>query len=260
MKKVLFILLLFIVSCNSKKENIVKIGYIGEFDIDIWQYVSNEMKEQNIILELIPFADYAVINNALNSRHIDLNHFQNYDYFVNETNKNDYYLSIIDKTFTASMNMYSENLTNLSQLHLHSKIAVPKDEVNLSRALKILESIGIIKLMKKNDINYHFTTNDIIENYLQLDFEAIDADNIYSVIHSVDGAFINFNLSFDVKDANILYYDDPSKYDSDMYINLIAARLEDENNIVYKAIADSYKKRIKEVVEAGKLKGIIINY
>ncbi|MBW5410682.1 hypothetical protein E6A50_09920, partial [Brachyspira hampsonii] len=121
-------------------------------------------------------------------------------------------------------------------------------------------SIGIIKLMKKNNINYHFTTNDIIENYLQLEFEAIDANNIYYVISSVDGAFINFNLSFDVKDANILYYDDPSKYDSDMYINLIAARLEDENNSVYKTIADSYKKRIKELVESGKLQGIIINY
>ncbi|OEJ15819.1 hypothetical protein BFL38_10180 [Brachyspira hampsonii] len=260
MKKVLFILLLFIVSCNSKKENIVKIGYIGEFDIDIWEYVSNEMKEQNIILELIQFSDYSVINKALNGRHIDLNHFQNYDYFVNETNKNDYYLSIIDKTFIASMNMYSENLTNLSQLHLHSKIAVPKDEVNLSRALKILESIGIIKLMRKNNINYHFTTNDIVENYLQLDFEAIDANNVYSVISSVDVAFINFNLSFDVEDANILYYDDPSKYNSDMYINLMAARLEDENNSVYKTIADSYKKRIKELVESGKLQGIIINY
>ncbi|ELV05839.1 MetQ/NlpA family ABC transporter substrate-binding protein [Brachyspira hampsonii] len=260
MKKVLFMLLLFVVSCNSKKENIVKIGYIGEFDIDIWEYVSNEMEEQNIILELIQFADYSVINKALNSGNIDLNHFQNYDYFVNETNKNDYYLTIIDKTFTASMNMYSKNLTNLSQLQMHSKIAVANDEVNFSRALKILESIGIIKLMKKNNINYHFTTNDIIENYLQLEFEAIDANNIYYVISSVDGAFINFNLSFDVKDANILYYDDPSKYDSDMYINLIAARLEDENNSVYKTIADSYKKRIKELVESGKLQGIIINY
>ncbi|MBW5409547.1 hypothetical protein E6A50_04075, partial [Brachyspira hampsonii] len=147
MKKVLFMLLLFVVSCNSKKENIVKIGYIGEFDIDIWEYVSNEMKEQNIILELIQFADYSVINKALNSGNIDLNHFQNYDYFVNETNKNDYYLTIIDKTFTASMNMYSKNLTNLSQLQMHSKIAVANDEVNFSRALKILESIGIIKLM-----------------------------------------------------------------------------------------------------------------
>ena len=50
------------------------------------------------------------------------------------------------------------------------------------------------------------------------------------------------------------------KYDSDMYINLIVARLEDEDNSVYKKIAESYKKRIKEVVESGKLKGIIINY
>ena len=263
MKKLLFILislLLFIGSCQSEKEEIVKIGYIGELDLSIWEYVSNEMKEKNIILELIQFSDYSIINKALNSRHIDLNHFQNYAYFVNATNKNDYYLSIIDKTFIASMNMYSKNLTNISQLQLHSKIAVPKDDVNLSRSLKILEYIGFLKLDKKDNINYNFTTNDIRENYLQLEFVAVEANNVYSVISSVDAAFVNLNLNFDFKDENIIYYDDPSKYNSDMYINLIAARLEDEDNSIYKIIANSYKKRIKEVVEAGKLKGIIINY
>lgn len=263
MKKLLFILislLLFIGSCQSEKEEIVKIGYIGELDLSIWEYVSNEMKEKNIILELIQFSDYSIINKALNSGYIDLNHFQNYAYFVNATNKNDYYLSIIDKTFIASMNMYSKNLTNISQLQLHSKIAVPKDDVNLSRSLKILEYIGFLKLDKKDNINYNFTTNDIRENYLQLEFVAVEANNVYSVISSVDAAFVNLNLNFDFKDENIIYYDDPSKYNSDMYINLIAARLEDEDNSIYKIIANSYKKRIKEVVEAGKLKGIIINY
>ena len=239
MKKLLFILislLLFIGSCQSEKEKIVKIGYIGELDLSIWEYVSNEMKEKNIILELIQFSDYSIINKALNSRHIDLNHFQNYAYFVNATNKNDYYLSIIDKTFIASMNMYSKNLTNISQLQLHSKIAVPKDDVNLSRSLKILEYIGFLKLDKKDNINYNFTTNDIRENYLQLEFVAVEANNVYSVISSVDAAFVNLNLNFDFKDENIIYYDDPSKYNSDMYINLIAARLEDEDNSIYKII------------------------
>lgn len=262
MKKVINLLLIIfiVVSCNSKKYELVKIGYIGEFDMSIWEYVSNEMKEKNIILELIKFSDYSVINKALNSGNIDLNHFQNYAYFVNATNKNDYYLSIIDKTFIASMNMYSENLTNLSQLKLHSKIAVPKDEVNLSRSLKILESIGLLKLIKKDNLNYNFTTNDVIENYLKLEFVAVEADDVYSVISSVDAAFVNLNLNFDFKDADILYYDDPSKYHSDMYINLMAARLEDDNNSVYKTIASSYKKRIKEMSELGRLDGVIINY
>lgn len=158
------------------------------------------------------------------------------------------------------MNMYSKNLTNLSQLQLNSKIAIPKDEVNLSRALKILESIGLLKLTKKDNINYNFTTNDIRENYLKLEFVDVEADDVYSVVSFVDAAFVNLNLNFDFKDSNILYYDDPSKYDSDMYINLIAARLEDEDNSLYKTIAEAYKKIIKEVVESGKLEGIIINY
>ena len=62
------------------------------------------------------------------------------------------------------------------------------------------------------------------------------------------------------KNENVLYYDDPEKYDSDMYINIIAARLEDSNNGAYKVVSDYYKNRIKEFVDAGKLPGIIIDY
>ena len=77
MKKLLFILflLLFIISCNCRKDEVVKIGYIGELDMSVWEYVYNEMKEQNILLELIQFSDYSIINKALNSKHIELRLF-----------------------------------------------------------------------------------------------------------------------------------------------------------------------------------------
>lgn len=262
MKKLLIVLLLilFTVSCGSKKDISVKLGYIGEIDKSIWEYVQNQLKAENIILELIQFSDYSVLNKALENDNIDLNHFQNYAYFVNETNKNDYYLSIIARTFIASMNMYSRNLNDLSQLKIHSKIAVPNDYVNLSRALKILESIGLIKLKKSTYEGYNFTLNDIVENYLQLEIIPVEASNLYSFISSADAVLVNLNLNFDFKNENVLYYDDPKKYDSDMYINIIAARLEDSNNGAYKVVSDYYKNRIKEFVDAGKLPGIIIDY
>ncbi|WP_300366173.1 MetQ/NlpA family ABC transporter substrate-binding protein [Brachyspira sp.] len=263
MKKILLTLsLLFVfISCSSKKNyEVIRLGYIGEFDVEIWESLGSELKSKKIVLELIPFSDYSALNRALNSKYIDLNHFQHYAYFIDETNKNDYYLGIVDRTFIASMNIYSRNITNLSQLSLESKIAVPKDHVNFSRALKILESVGLLKLYNNNDVNYNFTTNDIIENSLNLELVAIDANNIYSAISSVDAAIVNYNYNFDFKNENVLYSDDPSKYYSDMYINLIVSRLEDVNNVIYKIIADTYKNRVKKLVESGKLKGIILNY
>ena len=80
------------------------------------------------------------------------------------------------------MNMYSRNLNDLSQLKIHSKIAVPNDYVNLSRALKILESIGLIKLKKSTYEGYNLTLNYIVENYLQLKIIPVEASNLYSFI------------------------------------------------------------------------------
>ena len=107
---IMIILLFLIISCSkeNKKDITVKLGCIGGFDIAILESLTGKLKEQNIVLDLIAFSDYSVLNKALVSKAIDLNHFQHYAYFVNETNKNDYYLSIIDKTFIADMNMYSD--------------------------------------------------------------------------------------------------------------------------------------------------------
>lgn len=137
LKIFIIMMLLLFASCSkeNKKDITVKLGCIGEFDTAILESLTGKLKEQNIILDLITFSDYSVLNKALVSKVIDLNHFQHYAYFVNETNKNDYYLSIVEKTFIADMNMYSDNLTNIGQIGLKSKIAVPEDDINLSRAL-----------------------------------------------------------------------------------------------------------------------------
>lgn len=264
-RKLFLILLISILFCflgcadnDNSKSNVVKIGHIGDFDLYVWNSISRKLERENIALELIHFSDFTDINKALNGGYIDLNNFQNYAYFVNETNKNGYYLSIIDKTFIASMNMYSSNLTNIGQISSKARIAMPNDYINFSRALKILDAIGLIKLKKNNEKNYHYEEKDIIENYLKLEFIPIKANEIYSVIDDVDAAIINYSLSFDFKDKNILYIDDPSKYESDMYVNVVAARLEDENNAVYKKIASAYKERMYNEIRNGNMSGLIM--
>ncbi|MEI0518448.1 MetQ/NlpA family ABC transporter substrate-binding protein [Brachyspira murdochii] len=254
----IMILLFLIISCSkeNKKDITVKLGCIGEFDTYVLESLKGKLEKENIILDLITFSDYSVLNKALVSKAIDLNHFQHYAYFVNETNKNDYYLSIIAKTFIADMNMYSDNLTNIGQIGLKSKIAVPEDDINLSRALKILDSIGFIRLKENNNKNHNFTFDDVRENYLLLEFVPIKSSDMHSIISKVDAAIVNYHFNFDFRNSNIIYKDDPSKYQSDMYVNVVAARLEDENNITYKTIANLYKEKVSELINSGKIESI----
>ena len=109
-------LLINIISCESPEPEVVTIGHIGEFDYDIWRQIDEELRIENTKLELVYFQDYELLNKALDDGEIDLNSFQNYIYFVNETNKYNYDLYILGKTFVAPMNVYSNFLTNINQI------------------------------------------------------------------------------------------------------------------------------------------------
>lgn len=260
----IIILLVLLLSCGSNNSNNqyikkdIKIGYIGEFDIDVWESMYTDFRNKNIILNLNPFSDYSMLNEALDKGDIDLNTFQHYLYFVNETNKNDYNFTIIDKTYIAAMDIYSQKLTNINQMPTKSKIAVPDDNINLSRALKILDSIDLIKLKTNNNTNYNYSLNDIEENKLKLEIIPTKVDKIRYMMYKFTAAIINYNFASDLKNCNVIYYDDPSKYLSDMYVNLIVARTKDDNLNVYRQIAKDYKNKLKEFIETGKIEGLIV--
>ncbi|MEI0566219.1 MetQ/NlpA family ABC transporter substrate-binding protein [Brachyspira pulli] len=262
MKNILMILLiLLLLSCSTNNKNtnkVIEIGYIGEFDVNVWESMYTEFRNENIILNLDPFSDYSMLNEALERGDIDLNTFQHYLYFVNETNKNNYDFTIIDKTYIASMDIYSQKLTNINQMPTKAKIAIPDDNINLSRALKILASINLIKLASNGDINYSYTLNDIEENKLNLEIVPTKVEQIRYMMYKFTAAIINYNFASDLKDCNIIYHYDPSKYSSDMYVNLIVTRSKDDNLDIYKRIAKNYKNKLKEFVEAGKIEGLIV--
>ena len=131
-----------IISCESSNTEVVTVGHIGEFDYDIWNQIDDELKIENARLELVYFKDYELLNKALNNGDIDLNSFQNYIYFVNETNEHNYNLHILGRTFVAPMNIYSKFLTNINQISSNATIAIPNDEVNAiyNRFIKESES------------------------------------------------------------------------------------------------------------------------
>lgn len=129
--KYLFILflLLSITSCRESDVDIIRLGHIGEYDSDIWDKINEELAIENARLEIVYFNDYDLLNKALNDGKIDLNIFQNYIYFMNETNKYNYKLAILEKTFVASMNIYSKFITNINQISSNAKIAIPDDDI-----------------------------------------------------------------------------------------------------------------------------------
>ena len=252
MKKIiLFLSMLFLVSCSSgnKNENVVKVGYIGESDRVIWEEVMRQVSNENIKIELVSFGDYLLPNQALNDGDIDMNNFQHYAFFNNEVETKGYKLTAIADTCLAAMNIYSDNITNINEVKENDKIAIPNDPSNGGRALKVLEAAGLIKLRDKNIANP--VLNDILENKLNLDIIEVDAGSIYSLLPDVACAVINCNfaLNFGLNpDKDSIYKDNPTNYADKNYINLIAVREEDKDNEIYKKIVNAYQSdEVKEI-------------
>lgn len=252
MKKILLLFMtIIILSCgtNNQKGTVVKIGHVGESDRIIWKPVIEKLAKEGITVELVSFSDYTLPNQALNDGEIDLNAFQHFAYFNNELASRNYDLTAIGTTFISSMNIYSKNITNVSELKNDDKIAIPNDPANGGRALKVLEAAGLIKLRDKNIANP--VLNDISENKLNLDIIEVDAGSIYSLLPDVACAVINCNfaLNFGLNpDKDSIYKDNPTNYADKNYINLIAVREEDKDNEIYKKIVNAYQSdEVKEI-------------
>ncbi|TKZ34523.1 MetQ/NlpA family ABC transporter substrate-binding protein [Brachyspira catarrhinii] len=261
-KKVLFILVsftvIFFASCsNTNKDSItVKIGHVGESDRAIWKPVQEKLSKEGINVELVSFADYSIPNQALNDGDIDLNAFQHHAYFYNETNTKGYNLSVLGVTFISAMNIYSQKISNVSEVKNGDKVAIPNDPSNGGRALKVLQAAGLIKL--KDNAPNNPEISDIAENPLNLDIVEVEAGSIYSLLPDVACAVINCNYALDFglnPGKDFIFQDNPKIYDNNMYVNLIAARTEDKDNEVYKKIADAYHSPEVEKVYAEEFKG-----
>ena len=255
-----FMAILFISCSNENKDSIiVKIGHVGESDRAIWKPIQEKLSKEGITVELVSFADYSMPNQALNDGDIDLNAFQHHAYFYNETNTKGYNLSIIGLTFISAMNIYSQKISNVSEVKRGDKIAIPNDPSNGGRALKVLEAAGLIKLKDKSVANP--IVKDIIDNPLNLEIIEVDAGSIYRLLPDVACAVINCNfaLSFGLNPSqDAIFQDNPTNYSGNGYINIIVARTEDKDNEILKKIVNAYQSDEVKEIYANDFKGALI--
>lgn len=227
----------------------VKLGIMGGGDEDIWQPAKEALADEGINLENVFFTDYAQPNAALVSGDIDLNAFQHYQYLNNEIATFGYDITAIGDTYISATNVYSDKIEDLSELKDGDKIAVANDAVNLGRALNVLQAAGVIKVDSSKGLLPEVA--DITENPKNIEIVEVDASQTPSLLPDVAAAVINGDFAVDaglspVDDA--IFFDDPSYYTSNDYVNVIAARTSDKDNAIYKKVVEAYQTAATENV------------
>ncbi|SUM27956.1 dipeptide ABC transporter glycylmethionine-binding lipoprotein [Staphylococcus epidermidis] len=260
MKKILSFLIvaiLVLAACGGNNSKKVTIG-VASNDTKAWEKVKELAKKDDIDLEIKHFSDYNVPNKALSDGDIDLNAFQHFA-FLDQYKKahKDTNIEALSTTVLAPLGIYSDKVKNIKDVKKGAQVAIPNDVSNQARALKLLESAGLIKLKKNFGLNG--TTKDIESNPKDLKIKAVDAQQTARALSDVDISVINNGVATKAgKDAkkDPIYLEKASSDAVKPYINVVAVNSKDKDNKTYKKIIELYhskeaQKALKEDTKDG---------
>ena len=237
-------------STKAEGSTTIKLGVVGENN-EQWTPVIEAMAKDGITLELVKFADYSLPNRALNDGEIDLNAFQHKAYLANDIKDNGYKIEAIGDTIIAPLGVYSKKITDLSELKDGDTIAIPSDATNGGRALKVLESAGVIKV--NPEAGYTPTLSDITENPKNIKFTEVEAANTPSLLPDVAAAVINGGHAVDNglnPEKDSIYLEKTEDGADNPYVNIIVARIEDKYNENYQKVVKAFQSDdVKKVIE-----------
>lgn len=219
----------------------LKIGVVGEYNEVLEEVIKRYEEGTGNTVELVKFADYNQPNEALAAGDIDMNAFQHYK-FLNEYNEDrGSDLISIGDTMLAPITLYSNKVKSLEEIPEGAKIAIPNDPSNGSRALFLLQDAGLIKV--EGEAGEIVGLDKITDNPKNLEIVEMDASQTARSLDDVDCAVVNDTFALDAgldKELGI-YVEDPKSESVKQYINIIAARKEDENNEAYKEFVKYYQ-------------------
>ena len=220
----------------------VKIASVGS-DADIWRHIaeSEQAKKAGLKIEVQEINGGVPLNESVVDGTVDANAFQSIGYLhgFNEANSNK--LVPVGTTYIEPMGLYSKKVKSLNDLPNGAKVALPDNPYNTTRALRLLESAGLIKLPSdfKDGTG---TPSDIVENKKNLEFLLIDDTTSVRVLDDTDLIAIGNTIALEgglnvLKDS--LFYEkaDASTITS---INVIAVKAENADKEEYKKLVDLY--------------------
>ncbi len=225
---------------KSPKEGktIVKVGVCGSSN-DQWKAVQKVLDDENagIYIELVEFSAYNLPNQALANGEIHLNSFQHKAYLQKEVNEQGYDLTIVGDTLIAPLSLYSKKANDLEALKALAtdtnkiKIGIPDDGTNQSRAIKLLESAGLIEVDPAAGYNPEMKH---ITNYLyNVEVIPTSANTLPSLLEDYDACTINGTYAAPIglspsRDALII--ESQGTDGNNPYVNIIVARTSDLEN------------------------------
>lgn len=204
----------------------LKIGVSPVPHADIINFVAPTLEKEGVKVKVIEFNDYVQPNLALSEKELDANFFQHKPYLDTLSKEHKLNLAVLAAVHLEPMGVYSKSIKNVADLPDGAKIAVPNDPTNGGRALKVLETAGILKVRPEAGILA--SPADIVDNPKHVKIVEVEAAQLPRALDDVDAAVINSNYALaaklnPTKDAIAIESKDSP------YANVVVVRAGDEN-------------------------------
>lgn len=236
---------LLLTSCSSSGSGegateTVRLGVVGESN-PYWADFVDAAAEEGIEVDLVDFQDYNQPNPALSNGDLDLNQFQHVVYLAEYNVANDDDLVPIGSTAIYPLALFSDTYQSVDEIPEGSEIAIPNDVVNRARALLVLQSAGLLELEGGGSI---FSTPDEIDpETSKVTIVEVQADLVPNSLADVAGGVVNneFATKAGLDYADAIAQDDPQDPNALPYVNIFAARAEDQDNATYLKLVEIYQ-------------------
>ena len=221
---------------------------------EILEQVVDTLAAQGITLEIVPYTDYLTPNVAVEEGEDDANFFQHKPYLDEFAKARGLKLEVLASVHLEPMGVYSTKVKNVNDLKEGAKVAIPNDPTNGGRALKVLETAGLIKV--KPEAGVLATVADVVDNPKKLQFAEIEAAQLPRALPDVDAAVINSNFALG---ANLNPTKDAIAVESkdSPYANIVVVREGDNREALQKLKAALTTPDVKKFLET-QYKGAVL--
>ena len=224
---IIIVLGIFATACSKKSSADVQLGVMSGPEYQLALAAQTVAQQRfGLSIQLVPFSDYIMPNEALNDGDLDANYFQHQPYLDGQMKARGYQLTSIGNLYIYPMGIFSKTITHLNQLPKGAKIGIPNDPSNGARALLLLQTAGIIGL--KPGVTITATPLDIVSNPLQVQIIQLDAAQLPRSLNDLSLAVINNTYA---AAAGLHMKDALAKEGSrSPYVNILVAKTANKND------------------------------
>ncbi len=164
---------------------------------DVLHFIAPALLKEGVKLKVVEFSDYVKPNLALGDKELDANYFQSIPYLEAFTKARNLNFEILTAVHVEPMGVYSSRHKSLADVPNGATVAIPNEPTNGGRALKVLETAGLLKV--RPEAGVLGTARDVVENPKGLKIVELEAALLPRSLDDVDLAVINSNYALGAK-------------------------------------------------------------